>query len=103
MVESLTDKRWNQLWRNHLLVESIRETEPGALGCEIVVHHPLDSRCTESIAGYAAHLVAPDEPLRALTLDIIVATWSDLVSTDTDRQWLTDFADRYLNPELSGS
>ena len=103
MADSLTDKRWNQLWRNHLLVESIRQFEPGVLGCEIVVHHPSDSRCTESIAGYAAHLVAPDQSLRALTLDTIVATWSDLVSTEADRQWLADFADRYLNLELSGS
>lgn len=103
MAESLTDKRWNQIWRNHLLVESIRQTEPGLLGSEIVVHHPLDSRCTAAIAGYSAHLTSPEESLRTLTLDTIVGTWSSLVTADADRQWLTDFADRYLNLELSGS
>jgi len=102
MADSLTDKRWNQLRRNHL-VESIRQTEPRVRGCEIMVHHPLDSRFTESIAGYAAHLVAPNESLRLLTLDTIVATWADLISTKVDRRWLADFADRYLNLELSGS
>lgn len=103
MAESLTDKRWNQIWRNHLLVESIRQTEPGLLGCEMVVHHPLDSRCTAAIAGYTAHLATPEDSLRTLTLDTIVSTWSSLVVTDADRQWLADFADRYLNLELSGS
>ena len=101
MADSLSDKRWNQIWRNHLLVESVRQSEPGLKGSEIVVHHPLDTRCAESIAGYVAHLAAPDETFGALTLDTIVTTWTGLVTSDIDRQWLADFSDRYVNLELS--
>lgn len=97
----LTDKRWNQVWRNHLLVESIRQQEPGLLGCEVVVHHPLDDRCRTAVDGYVAHLADLDASFRAHTLDHIVGTWKLLVEKPAHQQWLADFADRYVNLDLS--
>jgi hypothetical protein len=97
----LADKRWNQLWRNHLLVESIRQHEPGLLGCQIVVHHPLDERCTLAIESYRTFLADPDTTFRALNLGQIVATWRALVQRPAERSWLRDFEDRYLNLKLS--
>ena len=97
----LTDKRWNQVWRNHLLVESIRQAEPGLLGCEIVVHHPNDDRCRTAIEGYREFLASPDDTFGSFTLGQIVSAWKKLITTPAQRKWLNDFQDRYLNLELS--
>ncbi len=99
LAATLTDVRWNQIWRNHLLVESIRHHEPGLLGCQVVVHHPDDTRCTTAIAGYTEHLTEADQSFRAFTLRDIVDAWRPLVSGD-DEQWLVDFTDRYLHLHL---
>lgn len=97
----LTHKRWNQVWRNQLLVESIRQRQPDLLGCEVVVHHPLDQRCANNVDAYSHFLNDPKETLRCYSLDHIVATWTPLLRTDSQRRWLGDFADRYLNLHLS--
>jgi len=97
----LTDKRWNQVWRNQLLVESVRQREPDLLGCEVVVHHPLDERCASNVTAYSQFLNEPVETLVRHSLDQIVTVWEPLLRTDAERRWLNDFADRYLNLELS--
>ena len=97
----LTDRRWNQVWRNHLLIESIRQREPGLLGCEIIVHHPLDTRCATACADYSEFLANPDDTFRVLTLSRIVETWRPLLRRAAERRWLGDFADRYVRLELS--
>jgi len=97
----LTDERWNQVWRNQLLVESIRQREPDLLGCEVVVHHPLDERCASNVTEYSQFLNEPVETLVRHSLDQIVTVWEPLLRTDAERRWLNDFADRYLNLELS--
>ena len=98
---ALSDIRWNQIWRNHLLVESIRQHEPRLLGCEIVVHHPDDARCATAIAGYRELLQDADGIFGSLTLAEIVTAWRPLVAGTKHRSWLVDFADRYLNLGLS--
>ena len=100
---ALTDMRWNQIWRNHLLVESLRQHEPGLLGCEIVVHHPDDARCAAAIAGYRNLLSEADGTFSPLTLADIIKAWRPLVASTKHRRWLVDFEDRYLNLELSQS
>lgn len=97
----LADRKWNQLWRNHLLVESIRQREPGLLGSQVVVHHPLDERCTSVIDGYGSFLADQEGTFRALDLGHIVTTWRRLVRRPAERSWLRDFEDRYLNLALS--
>ncbi len=49
---ALTDNRWNQVWRNQLLVESTRQYHPDPRECEVVVHHPLDERCPTGVMGH---------------------------------------------------
>jgi hypothetical protein len=98
---SLTDSRWNQVWRNHLLVESIRQHEPGLLGAEIVVHHPLDDRCANTCAAYRQFLTDPGGSFDSITIDEIVATWRGLVTRPAHKRWLKDFAARYINLDLS--
>ena len=98
---TLTDKRWNQVWRNQLLVESIRQRQPDLRGCEVVVHHPLDERCANNVDDYARFLTDPNETLRRYSLNHIVAAWNLLLHMDAQHRWLSDFADRYLNLHLS--
>jgi hypothetical protein len=86
---------------NQLLVESIRQHEPGLLGCEVVVHHPLDERCAKNVERYASFLNNPGETLVRHSLDHIVTLWEPLLRTEADCRWLGDFADRYLNLHLS--
>ena len=100
-TETLTDKQWNQIWRNHLLVESIRQSEPGLLGYAIVVHHPDDMHCAASIGGYEGFLVDPAASFRSFTLDRIVATWMPMLANVEQQRWLRDFNDRYINLDLS--
>ena len=99
----LADRRWNQVWRNHLLVESVRQHEPGLLGSEIVVRHPLDDRCATACASYRQFLVDPESTFRVLSLADIVETWRGLLIRPDHRRWIKDFTDRYLNLELSQS
>jgi hypothetical protein len=99
--EGLSDAAWNQLWRNHLLVEAVRQNEPELLGCQVVVHHPDDARCKVSIAEYSKHLADAANSLRAITLRDIVDAWRPLVKGTRHSAWLNDFEDRYLKLELS--
>lgn len=97
----LTDKRWNQVWRNQLLVESMRQRQPELLGCEVVVHHPHDERCVNNVERYSELLNDASETLVRYSLDHIVTLWEPLLGTDAQRRWLADFTDRYLNLQLS--
>ncbi|MCE9621863.1 MAG: hypothetical protein K8R99_05905 [Actinomycetia bacterium] len=99
--ESLAYKPWNQLWRNHLLVESIRQREPGLLGCEIVVHHPLDDRCAEAVRDYRDFLNDTAVTFDSFGLDQVVNTWRPLLLRSAQREWLKSFDDRYINLALS--
>jgi len=95
---------WNQVWRNHLLVEAIRqqpEADADLLGYAIVVHHPADERCIRATDGYRALLAPPPESFLVLTLTEIVETWQPVVAQTAHVEWLGDFTDRYLNLELS--
>ena len=98
---NLTDRGWNQIWRNHLLVESIRQKEPGLLGCQVVVHHPSDESCAKHIKKYIEFLSAPDQTFRRFTLADLVATWRPLLHEQPHMNWLNCFEDRYLNLALS--
>jgi hypothetical protein len=99
-AEQLGDKRWSQLFRNHLL--GAAETAARRLGpvTLLVVHHPLDPKCAGNVAGYRRLLVVPDA-VRAVDLRAIADILERHVTSSADRSWLGDFRDRYLNLELS--
>lgn len=99
----LSDPEVNQLWRNQLLVEAIRQqpgADPNLLGISAVVHHPKDTRCPRDIARYRA-LLADEHSFFDLPLDVIVETWKPIVAATEHEPWLRDFEDRYLRLELS--
>lgn len=73
MEKRLVDPHWNQLWRNHLLVESIRHQEPGLLGCQVIVHHEQDKRCAAHVGRYEEFLADAEQSFRHYTLRELVA------------------------------
>lgn len=100
--QQVTDPRWNQLWRNHMLAISLVEDEecPYEFGVPIVVHHPLDARGVEAIIGYRELLQDPLS-VRCFDLRQIVDRWRSLIVTEEDRQWVDRFDVRYLQLWLS--
>lgn len=101
---ALATTRWNQIWRNQLLVESIRQqpdADPSLLGFAIVVHHPRDTRCADITREYQKFLTPPGDSFKVLTLEDIIEEWQPLVFHTTQVNWLMDFYDRYLNLKLS--
>jgi hypothetical protein len=96
----LADGRWNQLWRDHLLVEALR-THPlaphGHCGRLAVVHHPADPEAAATVQRYATFLVDPAAELLALPLDRLVETWAAAAASDAERCWLAALRRRYLD------
>ena len=98
--EQLGDKRWSQLFRNHLL--GVAETAAHHLGpiALLVVHHPLDPTCGANVDEYRRLLVDPDG-VRGVDLAEITNVLERLVASEADRAWLAEIQDRYLNLQLS--
>ena len=100
----LVDARWNQLWRNHLLVQAVKahpSTPSGTVGWLAVVRHPLDEDAAEAVAGYQRLLVDPAASSIDWRLDELVATWADAVHDGPHREWLDELTTRYLDLEAS--
>jgi hypothetical protein len=98
---ALPDRRWYQLWRNHLLVEALRMRTPGkyaAASC-VVVHHPADAACSSAIAGYRDLLANGADSLLDWPLDRLIATWVQVASGTSE--WLAACEARYLDLSLS--
>lgn len=98
----LGDKRWSQLWRNHLLARAATTTNPDlGTASVLVVHHPQDPHCADAVAGYRRLLTDPDT-VQPVDLMEIRAALGELVEGDPDQEaWLADLYDRYLNLRLS--
>ena len=101
--EQVTDHRWNQLWRNHMLTVSLVENEgsPYEFGVPVVVHHPLDVRGIEAVDGYRDLLRDPTS-IETFDLREIVDQWRPLTEAEEDRDWIDRFDVRYLQLGLSG-
>ncbi len=102
-VGELRDRRWYQLWRNHLLVEALRRHDGYSSGRVMVVGHAADPKLPDAVAGYQALLVDPASALGFLTVDQIVEVWSPLVAGTEHEAWLADFNDRYVDLSLSAA
>lgn len=97
--------RHNQLWRDHLLVEAMLK-HPGskyAAGRLVLVRHPQDVTCAQTVADYRKLLRPVDDTFMDLPLDRLIAAWrSTLPSNDTERlAWLSALDERYLRLEDS--
>jgi hypothetical protein len=102
--EEFSDKRFNQLWRNHLLAFSaLHQPEPTYQeGFCAIIYHDGDTACTQAIDAYRAHL----EPLGQTTLQTwclseVVGCWAGLVQRRARREWLNAFRLRYLGLQAS--
>jgi hypothetical protein len=105
VADRVYDVRWNQLWRNQLLVEATRKHLSqlhGAHGRLVVIRHQGDNRCAETISQYRKLLEAPDDSFLDLPLDVLVDAWLPLV-TGTNAEWLNDFRTRYVDLSWSQS
>lgn len=97
----LGDRRWSQLWRNHMLGSA--ESRRHGLGdvLVLVVHHPLDPHCSNNVEGYRSLVASPDR-IRPIGLDRIVESLESAVERRPQaRRWLDDLRDRYLDLTLS--
>jgi hypothetical protein len=85
----------NQLWRNHLLAEAVlrHPASPYQEGHLAVVYHPLDERCTSTIASYQTLLREP-KAVEDLPLDRLVAAWQEELG---EGSWLDAFRARYID------
>lgn len=95
---ALADPAWNQLWRDHLLVEATRthrDVPHGRRGSLAVVHHPDDPSIGSAIAGYRRFLRYPEAVL-VWPLDRLLATMRSEAEDFRVADWLDRFAARYL-------
>lgn len=98
-----------QLWRNHMLIELMKEhiNNSGATQKPVkntylwVIHHEQDENCVPSMQRYADCLQDPDARFRADNLSDICSVWRKHVETSEDSAWLACFHERYV--DLSGS
>ena len=102
--EAFSDRRFNQLWRNHLLAFSILHQPEQVYqeGFCAVVYHDEDVACTKAIEAYRLQL----EPWAQSTLldwplGHVVERWTDLLQSRAQRDWLNAFRLRYLDLEAS--
>ncbi len=95
----LANSRWNQLWRNHLLVESLcrhRSPAHGTRGRLVLVHHPADTAISPVVDQYRAFLTAPADTFCSWPLDWLVDAWDAAAANEAERRWLADFRLRYI-------
>jgi hypothetical protein len=93
--------KWSQLFRNHLLAVAECAANPElGIPTVLVVHHPEDPHCDQNVLGYR-QLLADQSTVQAVDLGRFAAALRTVVDMDSDRQWLSDFEDRYLNLGLS--
>ena len=99
----LADPRWNQLWRDQLLVEAVRrhpQNPHGRRGWLALVHHPGDPAIGGAVADYRRFL-RDGSSLLEWPLDLLIDTFLGAATTPQHTAWLNDFGDRYLNLHLS--
>jgi hypothetical protein len=116
----LGNRKWSQLWRNHLLAvaehlrtighqcgnraDGCRDAHPGggSAGPKVmVVHHSLDAKCVGAVDGYRCPLAEPDDVVR-VDLQGVVDSLRRLVGDDPRHsEWIDRLEERYLRLDLS--
>lgn len=100
--KDLAELRLNQLWRDHLLAVSMllqpdsRFTE----GHLMLVRHPLDKHCEETVRQYRELLKPDDDSFLDCPLDKIAQVISSHAPGD-QAEWISEFNRRYLDLGLS--
>jgi hypothetical protein len=103
--DRLPDPRFNQLWRNHLLVEATREiprASHGSRGTLVLIHHSNDVKGAQVAAEYSGLLADPTS-FRVFPLNTLTATWLDAAVDPIDVDWISKLQERYVRLEPSES
>jgi hypothetical protein len=95
----LIDQDINQIWRKHLLVETIRNHHSSnwAAGHLMVITHPLDRDYHKTLQAYQDLLKNEVQNFSELPLDRLLNLWDQAVIRQADREWLSQFRRRYLD------
>jgi len=96
--ELLIEKDVNQLWRNHLLVQSLLSVkgEKYSKGFFWRIYHKKDLECVHSLDKYFSFL-NPDHNVKSFTLEAIREFWEPIFQQTDYQAWYDDFILRYLN------
>ncbi len=97
---TMSSSEWNQLWRNHLLVEALgrHPSKPhGRRGRSVLVRHPGDPGVAAVVASYQSFLAAPHDTFCDWPLDVVVDAFARACESDEERAWIEAFRLRYLD------
>ena len=92
--ERLCEPATNQLWRNALLVHSLRSTDEFADGHVVVISCKGDQGAEKAIAGLERELDEPGTLLRAATYEDVMSQFTNMRGCDG---WASEFRRRYLD------
>jgi len=94
----LIEKDMNQLWRNHLLVQSLQSVkcEKYAKGYFMTVYHKEDLECVQSLEKYFSFLKKGHNASH-FSLDEIRNLWEPKIQGSEQKEWFNKFALRYLD------
>lgn len=94
----LTDERWNQLWRNHMLVEAVAQAGDPARqrGRLAVIRHPDHVECAQAIRGYQSLLPDRGRPVIDITLDRLLEL-ALKCANPPEEPWLKAMKERYVD------
>lgn len=96
--KDFSDPRWNQLWRDHLLVEAVRihpQRPFGDQGRLLLVRHPGDATCANSVTEYIQTL-ASTQTFLDMPLDRLASLVEPALRGEHERAWLQRFRARYM-------
>jgi PD-(D/E)XK nuclease superfamily len=97
---TMSKSEWNQLWRNHLLVEAMcRHPRPqhGTRGRSVLIRHPGDSGVAVVVEQYRSFLAAPDDTFADWPLDRVVDAFAGACVEEQEAIWIERFRLRYLD------
>jgi len=98
------NKKYNQLWRNHLLAFALRYQQGGCYteSFSAVVSHPKDKVCHSAFDAYRKNMLPTGTAtLLVWSLDDLIDRWLRQVRTREEQSWLQALRLRYLDLEAS--
>jgi hypothetical protein len=99
-----SDKKYNQLWRNHLLAFALRHQpeSPYSEAFTAVLSHQRDTVCKNALVAYRKYLLPEGRAtLLEWSLDDLINRWLARVDTRETISWLHSLRLRYLDLEAS--
>ncbi len=94
---------YNQLWRGHLLAVAMRHhsKSPYASGFFMLVRHPKDKQCDETVKAYKKLLKPKDNTFLDYPLNELVDGMKRALQGTSHESWIAKFRKRYI--DFSGS